>query len=85
MYRQYFLTCCKFHQPRFELALQRHYISLPETLIKGLRKLLSTCQRHSTGIAVGSLLSFLTHFVGARQLPAHCTHAHWLGSGSPGK
>ena len=69
MYRQYFLTCHNFHQPKFELALQGHYISLPETLIKGLRKLLCTCQRHPTGIAVGSLRSFLAHGSRDHSLP----------------
>lgn len=68
MYSQNFLTCHNFHQPRFELTSQAHYISLPETLVKGLRKLLRTCQRHHTGIAVGSLLSFL----------AHCSRVHSL-------
>lgn len=61
MYHQYFLTHHNFHQPNFELALQGHYISLPETLIKGPRKLLCTCQRHPTGIALGCLLLFLAH------------------------
>lgn len=65
---QYFLSCHNFHQPKFELAPQAHYISLPETLIKGLRKLLRTCQRHHSGIGVVSLLSFL----------AHCSRDHSL-------
>lgn len=69
MYRQYFLTCHNFHQPKFELGLQGHYISLPETLIKGLRKLLCSCQRLPTGIAVGCLLSFLAHRSRDHSLP----------------
>lgn len=54
MYRSYFLTCHEFHQPKFELALQGHCVSLPETMTKGLRKLLCACQRHPNSIAVGS-------------------------------
>lgn len=73
MHWQYFLTCHNFHLPKFELALQGCYISLPETLIKGLRKLLITCQRHPTGIAVGSLLLFFAHCGRDCSLPV----SHW--------
>lgn len=87
MYRSYFLTCHEFHQPKFELALQGHCISLPETMIKGLRKLLCTCQRHPNSIAVGSLIP---HSLQQGPQPLHellgtgcCPRASQEWAGSP--